>query len=55
MSEAVGLTICGRGGGRNQFSRLVAADGHFGSHQVDLSAAAGVGADLCVLVEVQFT
>lgn len=51
-SKAAELTISCRGGGRNQFRRRITA--HFGSHQVDLCAAAGVGADLCMLVEVQF-
>lgn len=53
VAQTAELTISWRGGGRNQFSRRITA--HFGSHQVDLCAAAGVGADLCMLVEVQFT
>lgn len=52
MDYLAKLTVSCRGGGRDQFRRRITA--HFGSHQVDLCAAAGVGANLCMLVEVQF-
>lgn len=49
------LTVSWWGGGRNQLSRLVRADGGFSSHQVYFGAATGIGADLWVLIEVQLT
>ena len=55
MAKAAELTVSWGGGGRNQVGRLIVADGHFSSHQVDLGAAAGVGAHLRVLIEVQLT
>lgn len=46
-------TISRGGCEREVLGRCGATQGHAGSREVDLGAAAGVGADLVVLVEVQ--
>lgn len=48
------LTVSG-GRGCRKHVRLIAAEGYLSSHQIYLGAAAGVGADPRVLIEVQLT